>query len=154
MIPLNLWEHQNAVKTLYAKCVGVVCERYQISRMELDILLFLANNPRYDTATDIVEIRYLSKSQVSGAIKLLEERGWIDKFYTGDNRKTAHLRIGEGVAAVIADGKKAQEMFFDVMMHGFTQEEIDYMRGYTSRIWNNINGYLKSDDRSGMSAPG
>lgn len=147
MIPLNLWEHQNAIKTLYAKCVGVVCEKYQISRMELDILLFLANNPRYDTATDIVEIRYLSKSQVSGAIKLLEEREWIDKVYASDNRKTAHLKICEGAAAVIADGKEAQEMFFDVMMRGFTQEEIGRMRGYTGRIWENIDSYLKSDNK-------
>lgn len=147
MIPLNLWEHQNAIKTLYAKCVGAVCEKYQISRMELDILLFLANNPRYDTATDIVEIRYLSKSQVSGAIKLLEEREWIDKTYTDDNRKTTHLRIREGAAAVIADGKEAQEIFLDVMMHGFSQEEIECMKGYTSRIWDNIDDYLKSDNK-------
>lgn len=147
MIPLNLWEHQNAIKTLYAKCVGAVCEKYQISRMELDILLFLANNPRYDTATDIVEIRYLSKSQVSGAIKLLEEREWIDKVYASDNRKTAHLRICAGAAAVIADGKEAQKKFFDVMMRGFTQEEIGRMRGYTGRIWENIDSYLKSDDK-------
>lgn len=147
MIPLNLWEHQNAIKTLYAKCVGAVCEKYQISRMELDILLFLANNPRYDTATDIVEIRYLSKSQVSGAIKLLEEREWIDKVYTSDNRKTAHLRICKGAAAVIADGREAQKKFFDVVMRGFTQEEIGRMRGYTGRIWENIDSYLKSDDK-------
>ena len=63
MLPLNLWEHQNAVKTLYSRCVERVCERHDLTRMELDILLFLANNPLYDTASEIVEIRYLSKSQ-------------------------------------------------------------------------------------------
>ncbi len=145
MIPLNPWEHQNAIKTLYAKCVGAVCEKYQISRMELDILLFLANNPRYDTATDIVEIRYLSKSQVSGAIKLLEERNWIEKIYAGDNRKTAHLKICEGASAVVADGKEAQEKFLAVMLQGFTWEEIGRMRSYTDRVWDNIDGYLRSD---------
>ena len=144
MIPLNPWEHQNAIKTLYAKCVGKVCEKYQISRMELDILLFLANNPRYDTATDIVEVSYLSKSQVSSAIKLLEERRWLRKTYADDNRKTAHLKICEGARNVIADGKAAQEMFLAVMMRGFSQEEIGRMKDYTDRIWDNIDGYLKS----------
>lgn len=145
MIPLNPWEHQNAIKALYAKCVGKVCEKYQISRMELDILLFLANNPRYDTATDIVEVRYLSKSQVSSAIKLLEERRWLRKTYADDNRKTAHLKICEGAGNVIVDGKAAQEMFLAVMMRGFSQEEIGRMKGYTDRIWDNIDGYLKSE---------
>ena len=71
MLPLNPWEHQNAVKTLYSKCVGEICVWHGITRMELDILLFLANNPCFDTATEIVEIRYLSKSQVSSSVKLL-----------------------------------------------------------------------------------
>ena len=65
MLPINPWEHQNAVKSVYAKCVGKICETHAITRMELDILLFLANNPCFDTATDIVENRFLSKSHVS-----------------------------------------------------------------------------------------
>ncbi|MDE6219376.1 MAG: hypothetical protein K2G51_02910 [Lachnospiraceae bacterium] len=95
----------------------------------------------------IVEVRYLSKSQVSGAIKLLEEREWIDKAYIGDNRKTAHLKICEKAAAVIADGKAAQEVFFEVLMDGFTREEIERMKGYTGRIWDNIDSYLKSGSK-------
>ncbi len=91
MIPLNPWEHQNALKTLYARCIEEVCTAYKLTRMELDILLFLANNPCYDTATDIIEIRYLAKSQVSSSIRLLEEKGFLRKEYAGHNRKTAHL---------------------------------------------------------------
>ena len=43
MIPLNPWEHQNALKTLYARCIEEVCTAYKLTRMELDIVLFLAN---------------------------------------------------------------------------------------------------------------
>ena len=64
--------------------------------MELDILLFLANNPSFDTATDIIEVRYLSKSQVSFSIKLLEQWGYLRKEYLGCNRKTAHLSERRG----------------------------------------------------------
>ena len=50
MIPLNLLEHQNAVKALYSKCVGPVCQKHDITRMELDILfedehLLVVNKP-------------------------------------------------------------------------------------------------------------
>ena len=48
MIPLNPWEYQNAIKALYSKCIEEVCVKHRITRMELDILLFLTNNPRYD----------------------------------------------------------------------------------------------------------
>ena len=80
MIPLNPWEHQNALKTLYARCIEEVCTAYKLTRMELDILLFLANNPCYDTATDIIEIRYLAKSQVSS-------RGLGDVYKRQDMRR-------------------------------------------------------------------
>ena len=74
---VNPLEQQNAVKTLYSEFVSPVCAKYGLTRIELDILLFLANNTRYDTATDIVEVRFLAKSQVSAAIKNLEARGCL-----------------------------------------------------------------------------
>lgn len=146
IIPVNPWEHQNAIKTLYAKCVENVCSRHQITRMELDILLFLANNPCYDTATDIVEIRYLSKSQVSASIKLLEERGYLRKEYAAGNRKTAHLKICEDASDLIADGRRAQEKFVAINLQGLDQKEIEGMKRCLDRILKNINAYLKEDE--------
>ena len=90
---INPLEQQNAVKTLYSEFVSPVCAKYGLTRIELDILLFLANNTRYDTATDIVEVRFLAKSQVSAAIKNLEARGCLRREYQLENRKTAHLRL-------------------------------------------------------------
>lgn len=145
MIPLNPWEHQNAVKTLYAKCVEKICIRHDITRMELDILLFLANNPCFDTATDIIEIRYLSKSQVSVSIKTLEKSGYIRKEYTGQNRKTAHLKLCEAAMPIIRDGRAAQEKFLDIMLKGFSQDEIDTMKQFSKQMRHNINAYMKEE---------
>lgn len=145
MIPLNPWEHQNAIKTLYSKCVESICVKHAITRMELDILLFLSNNPCFDTATDIIEIRYLSKSQVSASIKLLEQRGYLKKEYINCNRKTAHLKICNAAAHVIRDGKSAQEKFLGIILNGFSQEEIRNMKQYNDHIRYNINAYLKEE---------
>lgn len=147
MLPLNPWEHQNAIKVLYAKCVEGVCEKYHITRMELDILLFLANNPIFDTASDIVDIRYLSKSQVSAAIKLLEKNGYLEKKYIKGNRKTAHLAIRESASDIIADGKAAQEKFLAIMFDGISEEEITIMRRCNTHILENINRHLKEETK-------
>lgn len=143
MLPLNPWEHQNVMKACYSKCVEGVCEKHKITRMELDILLFLANNPLFDTASDIVEIRYLSKSQVSVSIKLLEERGFLQKKYQKGNRKTIHLTICEAANKIIADGKEAQEKFLTILFHGMEPEEMEAMKKWNKRVWENINQYMK-----------
>ena len=146
MIPLNLWEHQNAIKALYSKCVEGVCVKHSITRMELDILLFLANNPCFDTATDIIEVRYLSKSQVSSSIKLLEQCGYLRKEYLDCNRKTAHLKVCKEAIDIIHDGQAAQEEFISIMLNGFSQQEIDSMKQHNDRILHNINVYLKGKE--------
>lgn len=145
MIPLNLWEYQNAIKALYASCVEMVCEKYQITRMELDILLFLANNPHFDTATKMIEIRYLSKSQVSASIKLLEKCGYLKKEYTRDNRKTAHLKVCEKALDIVVDGKQAQKRFVEIMLQGFSEDEKECMKHSFEHIWKNIDSYLKEE---------
>lgn len=58
MIPLNPWEHLNAFKALHSKFVSTICHRHGMTRAELDILLFLANNPCYDTAAGAVLRRH------------------------------------------------------------------------------------------------
>lgn len=52
-------------------------ERTGLSMREMNVLLFLANNPQYDTARDVTEFRGLSKSQVSQAVELLVAEGLV-----------------------------------------------------------------------------
>ncbi|MDY3251142.1 MAG: MarR family transcriptional regulator [Candidatus Choladocola sp.] len=144
MVPPNLWENQTAIKTLYAKCVEPVCEMYGITRMELDILLFLANNPQFDTAADIVEHKYLTKSHVSTSLKSLEQRGFISKGYETGNRKSVHLSIRDMASVIIRDGKEAKTRFFRILFQGFSESDILTLKQYYELMAVNIRTYLKN----------
>lgn len=72
--------------------------RTGLSMREVHVLLFLANNPSYDTARDVTEFRGLSKSQVSQAVELLgggadpppdTGRGGPAGSFTSPSRRTA-----------------------------------------------------------------
>ena len=65
---LELFELRQAVTQLYESCLMEAQTQTGLSRGELDVLLFLANHPEYDTATDVVKIRRLSKSHVSATV--------------------------------------------------------------------------------------
>ena len=133
---VNPLEQQNAVKTLYSEFVSPVCAKYGLTRIELDILLFLANNTRYDTATDIVEVRFLAKSQVSAAIKNLEARGC--------------LRRGDPAQPMIAAGRSAQEQFGAALLDGFTPEELEHMQRSMERIRKNVEKYLEDKNNDNV----
>ena len=138
---VNPLEQQNAVKTLYSEFVSPVCAKYGLTRIELDILLFLANNTRYDTATDIVEVRFLAKSQVSAAIKNLEARGCLRREYQ---------RLCDLAQPMIAAGRSAQEQFGAALLDGFTPEELEHMQRSMERIRKNVEKYLEDKNNDNV----
>ena len=122
---MNFWEDQKIVTSFYSQCVKPVCEKYGLTRMEFDILMFLSNNPEYNTASDIVRIRLLTKSHVSISLKELETCGLVKTAFLNNNRKTMHISIQEKAAPVIADGKLAQQEFAQKLLQGFSLEEVE-----------------------------
>lgn len=143
MIPVNMWDIQTSMRSLYTMCIEPVCRDHGITRTELDILLFLANNPKYDTAAEISNIRYLVKSHVSTSLKSLEINGYIEKATkTGDKRRI-HLKLTEAADAVIREGRKQQSVFADIITDGLNEEERRQFQSYMTRVKKNIKNYLE-----------
>ena len=74
---MHFWDRHKTITCYYEILMASVCEKYDLRKLEYDILLFLYHNPKYHTAADIVRIRKSTKSHVSTALKVLEEKGFI-----------------------------------------------------------------------------
>ena len=55
---------------MHEQMLKELCRQYDLSLIEAKIIAFLHNNPTKDTAGDIVELRMLSKGNVSQAVDL------------------------------------------------------------------------------------
>ena len=77
---------QQMMKAYEAVCQPV-CKRYQLNQTCLDVILFLANNPEYNTAKDLWEIRGIRSGNASVAIETLVRRGYL--------KREADARIGD-----------------------------------------------------------
>ena len=71
-----------------------------LSQTEMDVLLFLHNNPDCNTARDMVHLRGLAKSNVSTALDSLRTRGLVESRPEGgaerqgpDSASTAKVRF-------------------------------------------------------------
>ena len=78
---------------LYKKLQSDVCNKYNLSNVELDVLLFLYNHPEYNTAKDIVELRGLAKSYVSKAVDLLIKKELITSYEDKKDRRVTNLKL-------------------------------------------------------------
>ena len=49
---MYFWDKHKTITTYYELLSGEVCDRYGLTQMEYDILMFLHNNPQHNTAAD------------------------------------------------------------------------------------------------------
>lgn len=140
---MSLFEHFSSGENLYARIVAPVCEKYGLTYTEFTVLMFLHNNPQYDTATQIVNIRRLSKSHVSISVRSLQRRGFLDCRYLNGDHRTIHLSLNDAAAPIAAEGVQAQERFSDILYAGFSSDELKQLSQLIDRIDQNIELYTK-----------
>ena len=68
---MNFWDQHKTITCYYALLTKSVCDKFNLTQMEYAILMFLHNNPQYNTAADIVRERKSTKSHVSTTLNLL-----------------------------------------------------------------------------------
>jgi len=114
---------RSALKRRYVQEMACVVDKWQLTGMEVDVLLFLGNNPGYDTASDMVTLCQLTKSHVSKAVEHLTELGYITQQRDQQNRRKVHLLLTESAAPVLKAGQTAQKRFVDVLTRGLSEED-------------------------------
>ena len=144
MLPIaeiNYFDASAAVEKQYSKFLAPICKQWNLTRNELDILLFLYNNPEYDRAADIVSRRGITKSHVSLGVASLEEKGLLVRHFDENDRRTAHLKPeGRGVT-IASQARQMQLQFFSALYAGITPEEFDIWKTIAHKICKNIENF-------------
>ena len=121
---MYFWNQYKTITLYYEMLTAPTCDKYNLKKMEYDILMFLYHNPEYNTAADIVRIRKSTKSHVSTALKVLEERGYITKKTSSNNKKRVELFLEDSANEIVKEGLTVQNQFAYDMLQGLTEEEI------------------------------
>ena len=102
--------------TAYNAICKPLCRELNIPQTAFDILMFLANNPDYSTAGDIVNIRKIKANLVSVNVERL---------------------------ANVERGRQLQQTFFDVLFENTTDEMKKNFTETVKIIDRNLDGILK-----------
>lgn len=139
------WDQHKTITSCYEMLTRKVCEKYQLTQMEYDILIFLHNNPQHNTAAEIVKIRKSTKSHVSSSLKSLESRGLVERSQSADNRKHIEIVLLEKAVPIIEDGITVQKEFAKTLLQGLTDEEKRICIEVFNKVCENADEYLKTN---------
>lgn len=135
---LNFFDSALRAKKKYGQLLVPLCEKWDLTRNEMDVMLFLANNPQYDRAVDIVTRRGIAKSHVSLSVGNLEKRGFLTRHFDENDRRTVHLSLSEEAEAIAREARKAQVEFFSRIFHGLSREELAMWHDLYAKVCVNI----------------
>ena len=135
-------EELSLIANSYSEAEKAVMEQYGMTAIEVDVMLFLANNPQFDTAAEIVSVRRIAKSHVSMAVSKLTARGFLKKLRDEKDRKKIHLRITEKASPMVRDAQQFQKDFRTSILKGFSEEEKHQMEMFVDRIARNIRDFI------------
>ena len=122
----------------YAQFLNPICEKWDLTKNELDVLLFLGNNPEYDRAADIVAHRGMVKSHVSLSVTNLERRGLLLRTEDSADRRAVRLQLSQEGKAIAQAGREYQIRFFSGIFSGLSQEDIDFWQQLMEQVCRNI----------------
>ena len=142
---MYFWDKHKTITNYYELLSGEVCDQYELTQMEYDIIMFLHNNPHHNTAAEIVRIRKSTKSHVSSSLKKLENKGLIKRKQSKDNKKHIEIVLLDDAALIVDAGLNAQKQFAQNVLRGLTEEETRLCIRVFDKICNNAEEQLKND---------
>ena len=145
---MYFWDKHKTIISYYELLSGAVCDRYELTQMEYDILMFLHNNPQNNTAAEIVKIRKSTKSHVSTSLKKLEDEGFIERVQSKENKKHIEIILLDKAELIVEAGIAVQKKFAQDVLAGLTEEEIRMCIHIFDKICNNAEEHLSEHKES------
>lgn len=108
---VRLIQTTKMIKHLYGNRCKEISSNYHLTKNEIDILLFLANNQPYDTSRDIVEYRALSKSHVCKSVDSLLRKGYLKGEQDQRDRRLIHLKLQPEAMPAVREAQQMQQDF-------------------------------------------
>lgn len=116
---------QKQISCLYEALSAAAAAECGIGKPEADVLLFLANNPRYDTAADAALYRGFSRAYVSKAVERLTAAGLVTAATDPADRRFQRLRVTEAAAPKLEILHRMQARYLHTLREGIPQQALE-----------------------------
>lgn len=124
----------------YDKKIEESASEIGLTKPEADMLLFLVNNPEYNTARDAVYYRGFSKAYVSKALTLLIQKKYISIEHDVVDKRYQHITIKDNIINKVRILQNTQEEIINSYMKNITEEEKKLFIQIINKMVKNMKG--------------
>ena len=129
---------QQLKKLLEKKSLPIMV-KYDLRKVELDILSFLDYSSEGDTAKDIMLTKHISKAHVSKSVDNLKKRGYIQLREDKEDHRKFHISLTESGVSVLHEFLKIRNECKEILFRNITQGEKAVLNQVLEKMQDNIN---------------
>lgn len=134
----NMLAQIKKMKTASEMILSDLTVRENLTIIEVNIMGFLTANPMYNTAKEIEELRLIKKSNISTAIEVLINKGYLIRNKDEKDRRIIRLIPTEKGKSLGEEVVKRQIGLFEQLFDGLGFEEIEIYFNINKKIASNI----------------
>ena len=143
----NMLKQFASIRKAYGKYLYATMKNKIFSPSEIDVLIFLSNNPSINTSKELVVCLAVSKSLIARSVDALMQKGMIEMQGDEDDHRIQHLKITKLAIPYIEEIKKYRESFTKAALADIDEQEIKDMETTIRKIDNNMQKIIRGEQK-------
>lgn len=123
-----------------------IYEKYDLRKIDMEIVIYLANCGDEDTARDIANTNMFTKGHISQSVKRLTDMNFIKVEHDEKDMRVQHLKLTENVKPLLDELLSQKEKIVHSVFAGITEAESKVMDKVLKKICNNIMNEMEKID--------
>ena len=112
-------------ETVYQRFCQNVIRDWDLNATSFQVIMFLANNPQYNTARDVCRMRGIKTGIASIAVEQLIQMGYLERKTDPNDRRIQRLYVTEEAAELVKQGREVQQEFAQAITGALRPEEME-----------------------------
>lgn len=130
-------------KHLAERELAGIRQQYDLKRIEIEVLYFLAKNKECNTLADIHHYLNANKGHISQALDCLCKRGYLTAEHDKNDRRYVHFFMTDAANELSNQINAAWGKLRDEIFAGISEEDLACFKRVSAQIAQNMNHILK-----------
>lgn len=141
-----IYTNLSKYKKFNEKKLCKIYEKYDLRKIDMEIVVYLANCGEEDTARDIANTNMFTKGHISQSVKRLSDMNFINVEQDEKDMRVQHLKLTENVKPLLDELLAQKTNIQQCVFAGITESESKVMDKVLKKICNNIMNEMEKVD--------
>ena len=125
-------------RKLFDKEFGPLRKKYDLCRIDLQILTYLEDAGEHNTSKNIVDTGFFTKGHVSQSLTRLHQMELVNMEQDKADRRLYHLFLTEKARAIVKEVHDIQKHINEIVFRDISEEELKVLSKVAAKITDNI----------------